>query len=87
MTDPLAMDKLPVNFLQRQQAADNRADDGARFWLTSAAGDVRYIKRQGGGTDARPENPLEFEMYFDADKGFAIWWNGSDWVDATGSSA
>jgi hypothetical protein len=85
MIDPLAMDKIPDNVLKRQREADIRTEDGARFWLTDVAGDARFIKRQGGPTDERPNNPLIYEMYFDADKGIPIWWDGSDWVDATGA--
>lgn len=86
MIDPLAMDKLPSNFLQRQAAGDNRVQDGSRFWLTEAAGDQRYVKRQGGETASRPAEPLLYEMYFDTDEGLPIWWDGSNWVDATGAT-
>lgn len=85
--DPLALDKLPSNILQRQQAADGRAEDGARHWLTAEAGDGRYVKRQGGETAGRPSGPVDYEMYFDTDLGLPVWWTGSDWVDATGASA
>lgn len=87
MIDPLAMDKRPSNFLQRQQGIQDQVETGSAFWLTPAAGDARYIKRQGGATAERPDNPLDFEMFFDTDIGMPVWWDGSDWVDATGSSA
>lgn len=87
MIDPLAMDKIPDNVLQRQRTADIRTEDGARFWVTDVAGDTRYIKRQGGTTAERPSNPQNYEMFFDTDIGMPVWWDGSDWVDATGSSA
>ena len=84
--DPLAMDKLPTNILQRQAAADNRADDGARFWLTETAADGRYTRLQGGATAERPLEPKLYEMFFDTDEGLPIWWDGSQWVDATGTA-
>jgi hypothetical protein len=84
--DPLAMDKMPSNFLQRQAAADNRLADGATFWLTEAAADGRYTRLNGGATADRPLEPLLFEMYFDTDLGLPVWWNGTDWVDATGTA-
>lgn len=86
MIDPLAMQKRPDNFLQRQRAADVRAEDANRFLLTRAAGDERYVKRQGGGTAARPLSPVTYEMYFDIDLGIPIWYDGTNWVDATGAT-
>jgi len=50
--DPLAMEKLPSNILQRQAASENKMEDGARFWLTEAAGDERYVKKSGGDPNA-----------------------------------
>lgn len=84
--DPLAMEKIPSNILQRQTAADNRAENGARFWLTETGADKRYSRLQGGTTAERPLAPVLFEMYFDTDEGLPIWWTGSDWVDATGTA-
>lgn len=38
-----------------------------------------------GPTTDRPDGvPVGFQ-YFDTDLGFAIWWDGSAWVDATGA--
>ncbi|NJN53655.1 MAG: hypothetical protein HC804_02185 [Anaerolineae bacterium] len=87
MIDPLAMDKRRRNFLQRQRATDERAENGTAFWQTQTAGDARYVQRQGGLTDERPAEPLAYEMFFDTTLGQPIWWDGSDWVDATGASA
>lgn len=86
MIDPLAMQKRPDNFLQRQRATDVRAEDANRFLVTVTAGDERYVRRQGGETAARPLSPLTYEMYFDTDLGLPIWYDGADWVDATGAT-
>lgn len=86
MIDPLSMDKLPSNILKRQQDGDIRLEDGARFWLTQAGADARYVKRQGGETAGRPIAPELYEMYFDTDLGLPIWYDGTNWVDATGAT-
>jgi len=80
------MVKRPQNIIARQRDGDVRVGIGARNWLTSAAGDSRYIRRQGGDTASRPENPLTYEMYFDTDLGLPIWHDGTNWVDATGAT-
>jgi len=38
-----------------------------------------------GTTANRPSVSKIGYQYFDTDLGYAIWWNGSDWVDATGT--
>lgn len=40
----------------------------------------------GGPTANRPTNPATFEQYFDSTLGYPIWFNGTDWVDATGAA-
>ena len=41
--------------------------------------------RQGGTTSNRPSSPNNYEFYFDTDLNKPIWYNGTDWVDATGT--
>ena len=36
-------------------------------------------------TDGRPDDPKTGQPHFDTDLGLPIWYNGSDWVDATGA--
>jgi hypothetical protein len=39
-----------------------------------------------GATTARPTIRLLIgQQYFDTTLGLPIWWNGSDWIDATGT--
>ncbi len=38
-----------------------------------------------GNTAQRPTTVIDGFMYFDTTLGFPVFWNGSDWVDATGS--
>ena len=40
---------------------------------------------QGGLTENRPSNPQTYETYFDSSLDKPIWFNGTDWVDATGT--
>ena len=41
--------------------------------------------RQGGTTANRPSSPTNYQFYFDTDLGKPIWYNGTDWVDSTGT--
>jgi hypothetical protein len=45
------------------------------------------VRAPGGGTTgARPGSPVLYQMYFDTTLVKPIWWNGSAWKDATGST-
>ncbi|SFX47992.1 hypothetical protein SAMN04244548_01190 [Paracoccus pantotrophus] len=41
---------------------------------------------RSGATGDRPANPYLWQQYADTTLGHPIWWNGSAWVDATGTS-
>jgi len=43
-------------------------------------------KFPGGATIDRPSSPVIFQSYFDTDLGYTVWWDGSDWVDGSGTS-
>jgi len=45
----------------------------------------QYQLIQGGVTGSRPAAPANYEMYFDTTLGIPIWWDGAQWVDATGA--
>lgn len=40
----------------------------------------------GGTTAGRPGSPSKYQQYFDTDVGKPIFYNGSAWVDATGTA-
>jgi hypothetical protein len=40
-----------------------------------------------GTTAARPDTTTVGFTYFDTTLGLPIWWDGADWVDATGTPA
>jgi hypothetical protein len=42
--------------------------------------------RQGGTTANRPSSPDNYDFYFDTDLGQPIWYDGSGWVDSTGTT-
>lgn len=84
--DPLAMAKMPSNFLKRQKETAGNVEDGGRFWVTQAAGDVRYVQRQGGLTAERPLVPILYQYFFDTTLGIPIFYDGTNWVDATGAT-
>jgi len=46
----------------------------------------QYQKEQAGATASRPASPATGEMYFDTTLGKPIWYDGSNWVDATGTT-
>lgn len=39
-----------------------------------------------GSTGNRPSNPVVGQFYLDSSLGKPIWWKGSNWIDATGST-
>ncbi len=41
---------------------------------------------QSGTTTNRPTTVVQGYQYFDTDLGHPIWWNGSNWVNASGSN-
>lgn len=45
----------------------------------------KLITGATGATAARPSSPEPGQQYFDTTLGYPIWWNGSAWVDATGT--
>ena len=47
--------------------------------------DDKYNFLTGSITPNRPVAPIIGQNYFDMTLGRPIWWNGTDWVDATGT--
>jgi hypothetical protein len=39
-----------------------------------------------GIATSRPDSPVTGQECFDTDLGKPVWWNGSAWVDATGTA-
>lgn len=47
---------------------------------------TREYVQQGGATGSRPSSPSTHQPYFDTTIGKPIWYNGTNWVDATGTT-
>ena len=45
------------------------------------------LTNQNGGTSSRPISPSTGQLYFDSDIGKPVWYNGTQWIDATGVPA
>lgn len=75
----------PGHVFESTQGAQNKADSAlssAKDYTDTALQGVAYIS--AGDTDSRPEEPPTGFMYFDTDLGIPVWFDGSNWVDATG---
>lgn len=59
-------------------------DDVGQIMNNAALVHIISSKRFGGATTHRPSLPNRFESYFDTTLGKPIWYDGSNWVDATG---
>lgn len=50
---------------------------------------LQYVTRryltQNGSIASRPRNPVVGQMYLATTPGYPVWWNGNNWVSATGS--
>ena len=55
-----------------------------RFTDTSKTAPIAMIKL--GNSADRPSSPLAGEMYYDWTVGKPIWWTGTVWIDATGTT-
>ena len=40
----------------------------------------------GGVTGSRPASPATYQMYFDTTLGYAIWYDGTNWVNSVGTT-
>ena len=55
-------------------------------WLTQAFR-ILFAAQQSGITENRPiKNRWVGMPYFDTTLGYEIWWNGSNWVNASGAT-
>lgn len=76
-----------VNFGLESQAPTNRAAD-FEYECTDTGGfykGANLVTNKCNNTYRRPTGVGKGTMYFDTDLGKPIWWQGSIWVDATGT--
>ena len=48
--------------------------------------DLDSIPNKGGATADRPSSPVLYERFFDTTLGYPIWWDGTNWVDSSGTT-
>jgi hypothetical protein len=74
----------PVDYDQRYQDQLNNA---LRLYFNQVDNFTSFLGQTISGTSAeRPAVNLYIgQMYFDTTVGIPIWWNGTYWVDATGT--
>lgn len=57
-------------------------DAPSQQWYPAA-----YQRVHAGASAERPANPKTGQMFFDTTLGKPVWWDGAQWVDATGAAA
>jgi hypothetical protein len=67
------------------KAAENHRDLTSANPHGTTATQVGAVPLLAGITANRPAAPVLGMMYFDTDEGKPIWYDGADWVDATGT--
>lgn len=73
-------------------AFDAIGSDYGPLWVKAAGGDsntgwARVAILASGATSARPTARPVGQQFFDTTLGKPVWWNGTAWVDATGTAA
>jgi hypothetical protein len=80
-TDPISPGGIGAETPAGAQSKADEVESNAKDYT-----DTSSQPRQGGTTANRPSSPDNYEFYFDTDLNKPIWWNGSNWVDATGTT-
>jgi hypothetical protein len=59
-----------------------------RLYFNQVSSSIRELTvPSAGATTERPINRIQLgQMYFDTTLGIPIWWDGTNWVDATGTT-
>ncbi len=75
----------PVDYSQQYQ---DQFINALRLYFTQIDNFTGFIAQPiSGATAERPAVQLHVgQMFFDTTLGIPIWWDGTDWVDATGSA-
>jgi len=64
----------------------NRINKLGAYIIDKPSGGLNVASYEGGTTAERPVDPRQFFNYFDTDLAKPIWFNGTEWVDATGTA-
>jgi hypothetical protein len=81
-----ALPTAPVEYDHRR---DDQLNQNLRIYFNNLDSFLVAISTpQNGATADRPTQNLQLgQFYFDTTLGIPIWYNGTDWVDATGTVA
>ena len=60
-------------------------DTGAGYRDNGSSWDIWMNQGGSGNTAGRPVTSTIGVRYFDTTLGYVVWWNGSNWVDDTGT--
>ena len=80
---------LPTAPTEYDQRRDDQLNQNLRIYFNNLDSFLTAISTpQNGATADRPTQNLQVgQFYFDTDLGIPIWYDGTDWVDATGTVA
>jgi hypothetical protein len=78
---------LPTAPAQYDQSRDDQLNQNLRIYFNNLDKFLTVISTpQNGATADRPTQNLQIgQFYFDTTLGYPIWYDGTDWVDATGT--
>jgi hypothetical protein len=81
-----ALPTAPVEYDHRR---DDQLNQNLRIYFNNLDNFLVAISTpQNGATADRPVQNLQIgQFYFDTTLGYPIWYDGTDWVDATGTVA
>lgn len=78
--------ETPTDAQTKADTAESNANDYTDTHEAKSNPHSGSQPRQGGITLNRPATPEDYEFYFDTTLGQPIWFDGSNWVDATGTT-
>jgi hypothetical protein len=80
---------LPTAPIEYDHRRDDQLNQNLRIYFNNLDNFLVAISTpQNGITADRPTQNLQLgQFYFDTTLGIPIWYNGTDWVDATGTVA
>jgi hypothetical protein len=80
---------LPTAPAEYDQNRDDQLNYSLRLYFNNLDNFLAAISTpQNGATADRPTQNLQVgQFYFDTTLGYPVWWDGADWVDATGTVA
>jgi hypothetical protein len=81
-----ALPTAPVEYDHRR---DDQLNQNLRIYFNNLDNFLVAISTpQNGATADRPTQNLQLgQFYFDTTLGYPVWYDGTDWVDATGTVA